>query len=222
MAATDVRCLVFSSTCAIYGNPERLPLDEDHPRAPVSPYGESKNMVETILDQCRAQENFRITTLRYFNAAGAMPDGSLGESHGPETHLIPLAMNAALGRRPPLSLFGDDYDTRDGTCIRDYIHILDLAEAHYLALQRLLEGDPGTAYNLGTGVGTTVREVLSSIHRVTGLEVPHDVTERRPGDPPALYAQSGKIREELGWEPQWCHIDDIVRTAAQWSTKPQY
>ncbi len=222
MQEAEVHSLVFSSTCAIYGNPEYLPLDEHHPKNPVSPYGASKKMVEEMLAACREKEDLRVTTLRYFNAAGCMPDGSLGESHKTETHLIPLAISAALGDRPPLSLFGDDYDTRDGTCIRDYIHVLDLADAHVRALNRLIDGDPGSAFNVGTGVGTTVREVLASIERCLGKPVPHEVTARRAGDPPALFARADKIRQELDWAPQWTDIDDIVSTAVRWATAPRF
>ena len=222
MQDAGVHCLVFSSTCAIYGNPEYLPLDEDHPQNPVSPYGASKKMVEEMLAECREKEDLRVTTLRYFNAAGCMPDGTLGESHATETHLIPLAIAAALGQRPPLSLFGDDYETRDGTCIRDYIHVLDLADAHLKALNRLLEGDPGSAFNVGTGIGTTVREVLESIDRCLGEPVPHSVADRREGDPPALFARADKIRDTLQWEPKWTNIDDIVSTALQWAKSPAF
>ncbi len=222
MQDAGVHCLVFSSTCAIYGDPHYLPLDEAHPQNPVSPYGASKKMVEEMLAACRDKEDLRVTTLRYFNAAGCMPDGSLGESHKTETHLIPLAIAAALGNRAPLSLFGTDYDTRDGTCIRDYIHVLDLADAHVKALNRLLEGDRGDAYNVGTGVGTTVREVLAAIGRALGTEVPHGVAERRPGDPPALFAAADKIQQDLGWHPRWTNIDSIVETAAQWARSPRF
>jgi UDP-glucose 4-epimerase len=222
MADAGVKNLVFSSSCAIYGNPSYLPLDEAHPQHPVSPYGHSKRIVEEMLAACREKEGFRVTTLRYFNAAGCMPDGSLGESHTTETHLIPLAIAAALGRRPPLSLFGDDYDTRDGTCIRDYIHVLDLADAHLRALQHLLDGNAGDAYNVGTGVGTTVREVLASIERCLGTPVPHSVSERRQGDPPALFARADRIQEALGWSPRWTSIDDIVGTALRWSREPRF
>lgn len=222
MQDAGVNSLVFSSTCAIYGNPQYLPLDESHPTQPVSPYGTSKKMVEEMLAECREQEGLRVTTLRYFNAAGCMPDGSLGESHATETHLIPLAIAAALGNRPPLSLFGDDYETRDGTCIRDYIHVLDLADAHLKALNRLLEGDTGSAFNVGTGIGTTVREVLESIGRCLGEPVPHSVAARRAGDPPALFARADKIKETLAWEPRWTNIDDIVSTALRWAKSPAY
>ncbi len=222
MAEHGVKNLVFSSTCAIYGDPVRLPLDESHPRAPVSPYGESKDLVERMLATIRQREDLRVTTLRYFNAAGALPDHGLGESHQPESHLIPLALQAALGQRPPLALFGEDYPTRDGTCVRDYIHVADLADAHKLAMQRLLDGDKGDAYNVGTGIGTTVREVLDSVGRVLGQPVPHHSAPRREGDPPELYAQADKIRTTLGWEPRFTRIDDIVETAAQWARAPRF
>jgi UDP-glucose 4-epimerase len=179
-------------------------------------------MVEDILAACREREGFSITALRYFNAAGAMPDGSRGESHTPETHLLPLALDAAFGRRPPLSLFGTDYETRDGTCVRDYVHVLDLAQAHWLAVQRLLDGDRGTVYNLGTGVGITVREIIDTIAAVTGRPVPHSEAARRPGDPPALFASSAKIRDQLGWKPAWTDIKQIIETAAQWSQNRRY
>lgn len=222
MAEHGPRVLVFSSTCAVYGIPEALPLSEDHPHRPISPYGTSKSMVERILDQCREQEDFRITSLRYFNACGGMPDGTLGESHTPETHLIPLALEAAFGRRPPLQLYGEDYETRDGTCVRDYVHILDLAEAHRLALLHLLEGAKGRPYNVGTGQGTTVREVLRGIEAATGLPVPIVPAPRRPGDPPSLYAASHLIQEDLGWEPRWTDIADIARSAAAWAKAPRF
>lgn len=222
MLDAGVRRLVFSSTCAIYGDPAYLPLDEDHPRAPVSPYGRSKLMVEDVLDACRAREGMQVMSLRYFNAAGATPDGTLGESHGVETHLIPLALAASLGQRDELKLFGTDYDTPDGTCVRDYVHVLDLADAHAKALDALMAGHPGGGFNVGTGVGTSVREVLASIARVTGRPVPHSPAPRREGDPPALYAKAERIQDELGWTPAYTHIDDIVRTAAQWAESPRY
>ena len=222
MLDAGIRRLVFSSTCAIYGDPVYLPLDEDHPRAPVSPYGQSKLMVEQMLDACRAKEGLQVVSLRYFNAAGATPDGSLGESHGVETHLIPLALQASLGQRAGLKLFGTDYDTPDGTCVRDYVHVLDLADAHAKALDALMQGHPGGGFNVGTGVGTSVREVLASIERVTGRPVPHEAAARREGDPPALYARAERLGEVFGWEPQYTHIDDIVRTAALWAETRRY
>lgn len=213
--------LVFSSTCAIYGVPEALPLSEDHPRAPISPYGHSKQLVEEILSSVRQTEGLRCTTLRYFNAAGAWADGSLGESHDPETHLIPIALAAARGKRPPLQLFGTDYDTRDGTCIRDYVHVLDLAEAHLSALERLVAGDAGDGYNLGTGVGSTVREVIEAVARATGSRVPHQEAPRRTGDPPALYADFTRARQELGWSPRLT-LDDCVASALAWEESRTY
>ena len=222
MLDAGVQAMVFSSTCAIYGTPTRLPLTEDHPFAPVSPYGASKQMVEHILAEARARHGLRVTCLRYFNAAGATPDGALGEAHRPETHLIPLAIQAALGQRPPLKLFGTDYPTRDGTCVRDYVHVLDLADAHWRALERLLAGDPGDAYNIGTGVGTTVREVLAAVGAAVGRPVPHDEAPRRPGDPAELWADATKAREALGWTPRHTDIADMVRTATQWARAPRY
>jgi UDP-glucose-4-epimerase GalE len=222
MAEEGVRRLVFSSTCAVYGNPQYLPLDEAHPMVPVSPYGDSKRMIEGMLDAVRSREGFGVTSLRYFNAAGATLDGRLGEAHGVETHLIPLALAAAFGKRPPLALFGQDYPTRDGTCVRDYVHVEDLAEAHRLAMQRLLDGDPGLACNLGTGRGTTVAEVLQSVERVTQKAVPHRLAPRREGDPPELYAAADRARTELGWTPRFTEIDEIVASAARWARAPRY
>jgi UDP-glucose-4-epimerase GalE len=222
MLDAGVRSLVFSSTCAVYGVPDSLPIPEDHPHRPVSPYGESKAMVEQLLAACREREGLRVTSLRYFNAAGATLDARLGEAHSPETHLIPLALQAAMGLRPPLKLFGTDYETRDGTCIRDYIHVLDLAEVHRLAIAELIAGDRGGSFNLGTGVGTTVREVIASIERITGMTVPHSEAARREGDPPALYAAADTVRARFGWTPKHAHIDDIVRTAAAWAKAPRY
>ncbi len=222
MQQAQCPALVFSSTCAVYGNPQYLPLDESHPKNPVSPYGDSKATVERMLEASRSQLGINITSLRYFNASGATPDGALGESHRHETHLIPLALAASQGQRPPLKLFGTDYPTRDGTCIRDYIHVLDLAEAHRLAIEALLQGSKGSHYNVGTGEGTSVKEVLASIHRVTGTPVPYENAERREGDPPELYAKAEKIQDELGWSPKWNQIDDIVSTAAAWAQNPRF
>jgi UDP-glucose-4-epimerase GalE len=222
MLNANVRSLVFSSSCAVYGVPDSLPIPEDHPHRPVSPYGESKAMVEQILSACRDREGLRVTSLRYFNAAGATLDGQLGEAHAVETHLIPLALHAALGQRPPLKLFGTDYPTRDGTCVRDYIHVLDLADVHRLAIDSLMAGDAGRSFNVGTGVGTTVREVLASVERVTGLPVPHGVAPRRDGDPPALFAAAESVRTAFNWAPKYADIDAIVGTAAAWAKRPRY
>ena len=222
MQAAGVPHLVFSSTCAVYGQPTRLPLDESHPQAPMSPYGISKCQAEQALHTAEKSQGLRPVALRYFNAAGAHPDGTLGESHDPETHLIPLALEAVLGRRGPLQLHGRDYDTRDGTCVRDYVHILDLAAAHRLAMDRLMAGGRGGAWNLGSGTGSTVLEVLDSIARVTGRPVPVIEGPRREGDPPGLYATGEKARVDLGWEPAFTELDDIVRTAWRWAQDPQF
>ena len=222
MRAADVPAIVFSSTCAIYGAPETQPVDETHPKGPLSPYGLSKLMVEQMLETCRALEGLRASSLRYFNAAGAHPDGHLGESHDPETHLIPLALAAAMGTRPPLEVFGDDYDTPDGTCVRDYVHVMDLASAHALAMDNMLAGSPGGAWNLGSERGHSVLQVLESVARVTGRAVPHRIAPRRAGDPPALYASSALIRAELGWVPHRRDLDGIIQTAWRWAQSPQY
>jgi UDP-arabinose 4-epimerase len=211
--------LVFSSTCAIYGTPERMPIPESAPQRPINPYGTSKLMVEMMLRDFDAAHNVRSMVLRYFNAAGADPDGEIGELHDPETHLIPLALDAAVGRGPPLTIFGDDYDTPDGTCIRDYVHVSDLADAHVLALQALERGGKSAAYNLGTGRGVSVREVVEAVERVTGLAVPHSIGPRRPGDPASLISQALRAASELGWQPQLSDLDTIVATAWAWHRK---
>lgn len=211
---------VLSSTANLFGEPAQVPIDESATLAPSSPYGESKLMLERALLWADRQHGMRNACLRYFNAAGADPAGRLGEDHAPETHLVPLAIDAALGRRPPLVVFGTDYPTPDGTCIRDYIHVTDLAEAHWLALQRL-DGQSVT-YNLGNGAGHSVREVLDSVARVLGRPVPHSLGERRAGDPAVLVAASDLIRAETGWTPRHAALDDIVQTAASWrETHPQ-
>lgn len=216
MLAEGVRRFVFSSTCATFGIPDRMPMGEDLPQAPINPYGQTKLEVEKALRGLAASGQLAFAAFRYFNAAGAAEDGTLGEDHEPETHLIPLAIAAALGRRPPLEVFGDDYPTPDGTCLRDYVHVDDLARAHIAAFDRL--GAPGAAlfYNLGTGVPTSVKEVLRAVERATGRPVPHTFGPRREGDPPALYADPAKARRELGWTPRHASIDAIVATAARW------
>lgn len=222
MAEAGVRRLVFSSSAAVYGDPRELPIPETHPFAPVSPYGRTKAMIEEVVADLRAAEGLQVATLRYFNAAGAAEDGWLGEAHQPETHLIPLAIASALGQRPPLDVFGDDYETPDGSCVRDYIHVEDLADAHLLALDRLLQGSSGSAWNVGTGQGHTVYEVLSAVGSALGRPVPHRVAARRPGDPPALVAGSDRIRAELGWQPTRSSLDGIVRAACRWARAPRY
>lgn len=219
-AARDAGCeaLVFSSTCATYGDPVRLPMDESHPQAPLNPYGRSKLMIEQALADMDRYAGFRSIRLRYFNAAGCDPEGRIGERHEPETHAIPLALHAALGRRAGFSLFGTDYDTRDGTAVRDYIHVLDLADAHVLALQRLLGGGGSDVINLGTGTGTTVRELVEAIRAVTGRPFPVTEAPRRDGDAPVLVADNRKARETLGWAPRF-GLEDIVRHAWDWHAR---
>ncbi|MGF1581291.1 MAG: UDP-glucose 4-epimerase GalE [Gemmataceae bacterium] len=211
---------VFSSTCATYGVPQMVPITEDNPQLPINPYGNTKLAFELALRDYSQIYDMGCTMLRYFNASGASPDGDIGEDHDPETHLIPLVIQAALGQRPHITIFGTDYPTPDGTCIRDYIHVNDLAEAHLLALQHMQPGQ-ATAFNLGTGTGYSVREVIQTVEKVSGKTVPIIKGERRPGDPPALVAASEKIRRELGWEPKYTTLESIVETAWKWhSTHP--
>ncbi|TKT69329.1 UDP-glucose 4-epimerase GalE [Aquamicrobium sp. LC103] len=217
-AAAGCKRVVFSSTCATYGEPVQNPMREDHPQHPINPYGRSKLIVEQILCDLDIYENFRSVALRYFNAAGADPEGRIGEWHDPETHAVPLAIDAALGRRDGFSIFGNDYDTRDGTCVRDFIHVMDLADAHVRAVEHLLDGGASTALNLGTGVGTTVKELLSTVQRVSGKDFPIAVAERRRGDAPMLVADYSQAREVLGWSPQR-DLDTIVRSAWEWHSR---
>ena len=214
-----VRDIVFSSTAATYGNPIRVPITEDHPLAPINPYGETKLAVERTLHWYQRAYGIRYAALRYFNAAGADPDGEVGEDHDPESHLIPLAIGATLGRAPALKVFGTDYPTPDGTAIRDYIHVADLAEAHLLALGRLDKGDTALQLNLGTGKGHSVREVIASIEKVSGRQVPRTEVGRRAGDPPALVADASRARQSLGWQPKYAELDTIVEHAFRWQEK---
>jgi UDP-glucose 4-epimerase len=217
MRAHGVTRIVFSSTCATYGPPQRLPLDEAHPQAPINPYGQTKLIVETALKDYAAGYGFRPMILRYFNAAGACPEQGLGERHLPETHVVPLALFSALGRRPAFQLLGEDYDTRDGTCIRDYVHVLDLADAHVAAVQALLAGAPGDAFNVGTGAGTTVKELIAAVEAITGRRVPTVRAPRRPGDPAALVADPAKAHRLLGWRSKH-GIDEVIESAWRWHT----
>jgi UDP-glucose 4-epimerase len=208
--------LIFSSTAAIFGMPQYVPIDEGHPKAPINPYGMSKWMIENVLLDYERAYGFHSVALRYFNAAGAAPDGELGERHNPETHLIPLAIRAANGALPALTVFGSDYDTPDGTCIRDYIHIVDICEAHLLALDHLARGGGSRAYNLGNGEGYSVRQVIEIVERVSGNKVPVHYGDRREGDPPRLVADSSRIRQDWGWIPRYSELEMIVAHAWRW------
>ena len=213
-----VEAMVFSSTCATFGAPVRMPMDETHPQAPLNPYGRTKLIVEQALADLDRYSGFRSVALRYFNAAGADPKGRIGEQHDPETHVIPLLIDAALGKRAGFSIFGTDYDTPDGTAVRDYVHVLDLADAHVAALRRLLNGGETTAFNLGAGVGSTVRDVIRAVERVSGATIPVTETGRREGDSPALVADNRKAVSELDWRPRY-GLDEIVTTAWAWHTR---
>lgn len=216
MSAAGVKRIVFSSTCATYGEPETLPITEGIPQEPINPYGRSKLMVERVLrDLVESDREWAVTALRYFNVAGCAEDGTLGEDHQPETHLIPLVLQTALGQRESITIFGDDYDTPDGTCIRDYVHVEDLGRAHLSALENLKPGEY-QFFNLGIGRGFSVREVIDSAIRVTDREIPVVMGARRPGDPPTLYADASKIQNALGWQPKFTELDDIIRTAWEW------
>lgn len=211
-----VRRFIFSSTCATYGTPERIPITEETGQQPINPYGRSKLMVEQIVEDFRQAYGLQGVLLRYFNAAGADPDGEVGEDHRPESHLIPLVLATALGQRPHIEVFGDDYPTADGSCIRDYIHIADLAEAHLLALEKL-EGDgPGGIYNLGNGQGYSVLEVIDTARKITGMPISVKMGPRRPGDPARLVGSAAKAMTELGWRQRYPDLDSIIDTAWRW------
>ncbi|MDG3546683.1 UDP-glucose 4-epimerase GalE [Methanobacterium formicicum] len=215
----EVRKLVFSSTCATYGNPQKIPLTEDHPQNPINPYGQGKLMVEKVLKDYSSAYGLRYVSLRYFNAAGADPEGEVGERHDPETHLIPLILDAAMGKREDIKIFGTDYPTTDGTCIRDYIHVTDLADAHIKALKYLEDGGESEVFNLGNGNGFSVREVIEEARKVTGKEIKATETERRPGDPPVLVGSSEKARKILKWQPKYDDLTKIISTAWEWHKK---
>ncbi len=218
MLRAGVKHLVFSSTAAAYGIPERVPITEDEPNAPINPYGESKVMVETTLEWLDRYREFRSIRLRYFNACGAEPEAGLGERHDPETHLIPLILRAVQTGQA-VTLFGDDYPTPDGTCIRDYIHVSDLADAHIFAVEHLLRGGKSDVFNVGTGTGKSVKEVVAAVERVTGKKVPRTMGPRREGDPPSLVADSRKLQTALGWRPKRADLDRIVSDAWQFAQK---
>ncbi len=219
MRRHGVEAFIFSSTAAIFGEPRVVPIDEDHPKAPINPYGRSKWMVEQLLEDYDHAYGLRSVALRYFNAAGADPAGRVGERHDPETHLIPLVLQAASGRREAITVFGDDYDTPDGTCIRDYIHVEDLCQAHLLALEALLGGGGSARYNLGNGSGYSVREVIDTARRVTGRAIPERRGPRRPGDPARLVADARRIVADLAWQPRYPDLEDIVRHAWAWERR---
>jgi UDP-glucose-4-epimerase GalE len=212
-----VKNVVFSSTAAVYGMPETSPIQEDIPYAPINPYGESKVMTEKILGWFDQSHGLRSICLRYFNASGADPAGRAGERHEPETHLIPL-MFRAIQTGEPLTVFGEDYPTPDGTCIRDYIHVTDLAQAHILSVEALMGGAPSNRFNVGTGTGFSIREVFHAVERVVGKKVPYKVGPRREGDPPELVADSSKLKSTLGWSPRYSELETIVRHAWDFAT----
>ena len=216
MLAASVKHFVFSSTCATYGVPKGVPISEDHPQNPINPYGMTKLMVERILSDFDIAYGLKSVYFRYFNAAGADPDGLLGEDHNPETHLIPLVLMTALGKRESVSIFGTDYPTSDGTCIRDYIHVTDLADAHVLGLEYLLQGGDTSVFNLGNGNGFSVKQVIDTASLVTGRNIKVVESDRRPGDPPILVGSSDKARKILGWKPQYPALREIVTHAWQW------
>jgi UDP-glucose 4-epimerase len=219
MKSCSIDKIIFSSTCATYGMPDQIPIAENHPQNPINPYGRSKLMIEWILQDFAAAYGLKFVSLRYFNAAGADPDAEIGEDHDPETHLIPLVLDAVLGRRNRLEIFGTDYDTPDGTCIRDYIHVSDLANAHLLALEYLNDGGQSDVFNLGNGNGFSVREVITNAMKVTGCEIPCLESERRPGDPAVLIGSSEKIRNKLGWRAAHNSLEAIIKTAWRWHKK---
>lgn len=219
MRSASVDKIVFSSTCATYGVPQVIPIPEDHPQKPINPYGKSKLMVEEMLEDFARAYGIRSVCFRYFNAAGADPEGLLGEDHSPETHLIPLVLLTALGRKASISIFGTDYPTADGTCVRDYIHVSDLAQAHVLGLDYLLRGNQRQVFNLGNGNGFSVREVIKTAEQVTGRKIPVVECDRRSGDPPTLVGSSNKAREILGWQPQHADLRQIITHAWRWHVK---
>jgi UDP-glucose-4-epimerase GalE len=219
MRAAGVNRLVFSSTCATYGVPDRVPVVEESAQNPINPYGRSKLMMEQIFADYGRAYDLRFMCLRYFNAAGADPEGELGEDHDPEPHLIPIVLEVAAGRRASVSIFGTDYPTRDGTCVRDYIHVTDLAQAHALALRHLLSGGESVNLNLGNGAGYSVREVIDTAEKVTGKKITVEYGPRRPGDPPELVGSAEKARALLGWKPEYASLESILGTAWGWHAR---
>ena len=216
MLRHNVMNFIFSSTAAIFGEPDYTPIDEKHTKQPINPYGHSKLMIEQVLDDYDKAYGLRSTCLRYFNAAGADPDGELGERHIPETHLIPLILQAASGRRDDIKVFGDDYETDDGTCVRDYIHINDLCDAHSLALDCMIKNDKSARFNLGNGKGFSVKQVINVVKKVSGKDFKVDIEPRREGDPAVLVADASLAKKQLNWQPKFAELRDIVKTAWEW------
>jgi UDP-glucose 4-epimerase len=219
MIECGIKNFIFSSSAAVYGEPTQIPINEDHPIAPVNPYGSTKAEVEKKLEEYRLNKGLNYISLRYFNACGAHPDGSIGERHNPETHLIPLILQAASGRRKNIQIHGDDYDTSDGTCIRDYIHVMDLVEAHLLALNSLINNGQSAIYNIGNNQGFSVKEIIQAAETVTQKPIPIEMGERRKGDPAKLIANNQKIIQELNWHPRYSDLNTILSTAWQWEKK---
>lgn len=219
MIKHNIKNIVFSSTAAVYGEPKKIPISEEHPINPQNTYGESKYFFEKALERYDEIYNLKYMSLRYFNAAGADPSGEIGEDHNPETHLIPLVLDTAIGKRDKLYIFGSDYETRDGTCVRDYIHVSDLAKAHTLALKALLDGKNSSVYNLGNGEGYTVKEVIETARKITKHKIPAENSERRAGDPAVLIASSKKIKKELNWKADYPELKSIIKTAWNWHQK---
>lgn len=222
MVSNNVKNIVFSSTCATYGNPQYTPIDEKHPQSPINPYGKTKFMMEQIMADYETAYGLKYVALRYFNAAGCDAHGELGESHYPETHLIPLVLKAIKGEIPKINVFGTDYDTPDGTCIRDYIHVEDLADAHMLAVEKLFKDGKSDCINLGTGIGTSVKEIITAAETVTGKKVPLEYGPRRAGDPAKLYAANEKSKDILNWNPKYTDVKEIIKTAWNWEQNKKF
>ncbi len=216
----NIKKFVFSSTCSVYGNPETIPISEDEPTKPINPYAHTKLMIEQILNDFDKAYNLKYVALRYFNAAGASTDGKIGESHYPEPHLIPLVIKTLLGEREKIFIYGDDYETPDGTCIRDYIHVNDLADAHLKAIQ-FLDGGKSGVFNLGTGRGYSVKEIIETAEKIAGVKINAEITKRRPGDPAVLVANNKKAADILGWNPKF-NLEDIILTAYKWHKNPKF
>ncbi|CAH1851674.1 UDP-glucose 4-epimerase GalE [Convivina praedatoris] len=217
MKEHDVKQIVFSSTAATYGNPVQIPIKETDPQRPINPYGESKLMMEKIMDWSDQADGIKWVALRYFNVAGAAEDGTIGEDHHPETHLVPIILQAAAGQRPYIEMFGNDYQTPDGFNVRDYVHVLDLVDAHILALKYLADGQPSNQFNLGSATGFSVKEMVEAARQATGVDIEAKVGPRRPGDPDILIADSSKARDILHWEPKYDNVQDIIKTAWHWT-----